>query len=129
MRKTAILAGFLLAASPCLAVLDIEDRGPVLSAGDWALRVTNAGILGNAFYDRGLSFDPSLEYPRGSGHEALNHAELWVGAVTADGRVRVSGGKRDASKSSVLIVNSSSSGRGIGVLISSAVAVPFPAMN
>ncbi len=73
-------------------MLDIADRGPVLTAGNFAMRVTNAGILGNAFFDRGLSFDPSFEFPRGSGHEALSHAELWVGAVNAEGHTRVSGG-------------------------------------
>lgn len=79
-------------SAPAHAVLDINDRGPVLDAGAFAMRVTNAGILGNAFYDKGLSFDPSLEFPRGSGHEALGHAELWVGAVRPDGTRRVSGG-------------------------------------
>ncbi len=77
---------------PAHAVLDINDRGPVLNAGAFALRITNAGILGNAFYVPGLSFDPSLEFPKGSGHECLNHAELWVGGVTPDGQTRVSGG-------------------------------------
>lgn len=79
-------------ATPARAVLDVADRGPVLNAGNFAMRITNAGILGNAFYNPGLSFDPSFEYPKGSGHECLNHAELWVGAVDAAGRTRVSGG-------------------------------------
>ncbi len=74
------------------AFLDIEDRGPVLRAGGFALRVTNVGIIGNAFLDKGLSFDPSFEIHPGSGAEALNHAELWVGAVNARGETRVSGG-------------------------------------
>ncbi len=87
-----IFAALLLAAAPARAVLDNADKGPVLSAGDFVMRVTNAGILGNAFFNRGLSFDPSFECPRGSGHEAMNHAELWVGARNAAGRVRVSGG-------------------------------------
>ena len=64
----------------------------MLGAGDFYLRITNAGIIGNAFFDQGLSFDPSFEYPRGSGHEALGHAELWVGAIRGDGSARVSGG-------------------------------------
>jgi len=81
-----------LAPPAAHAVLDISDRGPVLGAGAYALRVTNAGILGNAFYVPGLCFDPSFEFPKGSGHEALNHAELWVGAVTPEGHRRVSGG-------------------------------------
>jgi hypothetical protein len=82
----------LLLASPSHATLDIEDGGPVLSAGRVRLRVTNAGILGNAFYDRGLSNDPSFEFPDGSGNELLDHAELWVGGRDATGTPRVSGG-------------------------------------
>jgi hypothetical protein len=93
-RRTLPLLLVLLAAgaTPARAVLDIADRGPMLNAGSFALRITNAGILGNAFFNQGLSYDPSFEYPKGSGHECLNHAELWVGAVDADGRTRVSGG-------------------------------------
>ena len=72
--------------------MDINDRGPVLDAGRFAMRVTNIGVLGNAFFNKGLSFDPSFEYPRGSGYELLNHADLWVGARGADGVLRVSGG-------------------------------------
>jgi hypothetical protein len=73
-------------------VLDIDDRGPVLNAGGFRMRVTNAGILGNAFYDRGISNDPSFEFPAYSGIECLNHAELWVGGLDANGVRRVSGG-------------------------------------
>jgi hypothetical protein len=87
-----LAAGLVCLVAAARAALDVEDRGPVLDAGALAMRVTNAGILGNAFFDQGRSFDPSLEFPRGSGHELLGHAELWVGAVRADGRVRVSGG-------------------------------------
>ncbi|HET7226114.1 MAG TPA: hypothetical protein VFK69_10420 [Candidatus Eisenbacteria bacterium] len=86
------LALGLLCARRADAVLDIDDRGPVLQAGNFVMRVTNAGILGNAFFSQGLSFDPSFEYPKGSGHECLNHAELWVGGRFPDGHVRVSGG-------------------------------------
>jgi hypothetical protein len=83
----------LLSLAPAAwAVLDINDRGPVLNAGSFALRITNIGVVGNAFYDRGLSFDPSFEFPRGSGHECLHHAELWVGAKPDHGPPRVSGG-------------------------------------
>jgi hypothetical protein len=72
--------------------MDIEDRGPVLAAGRFALRVSNVGVLGNPWFDVGRSFDPSFEYPRGSGHELLGRAELWVGGIGADGHRRVSGG-------------------------------------
>jgi len=85
-------AATLVAPATSRAVLDINDRGPVLGAGNFYLRITNAGIIGNAFFNQGLSFDPSFEYPRGSGHEALGHAELWVGAVDGEGHARVSGG-------------------------------------
>ena len=84
------MAGAL--ARPVSAVMDINDRGPLLDVGRFALRITNIGVVGNAFFDKGLSFDPSFEYPRGSGHELLNHADLWVGARKADGTLRVSGG-------------------------------------
>ncbi len=85
---TALLA----AVAPARAVLDIEDRGPALDVGQYALRITNIGVLGNAFFNKGLSNDASWEYPRGSGHEALEHAELWVGGRRADGKRVVSGG-------------------------------------
>jgi hypothetical protein len=91
-RLLPALALATLAAAPARAVLDIRDGGPLLEAGRFSMRVTNAGILGNAYFDVGLSYDPSLEYPRGSGIELLNHAELWVGAVLPDGSRRVSGG-------------------------------------
>src|SRR5262249_8402023 len=81
-----------LAAQPSWAVMDIANQGPQLEAGRLALRITNVGVLGNAFFASGLSLDPSLEFPRGSGHELLNHAELWVGARDASGVARVSGG-------------------------------------
>src|SRR5262249_10945786 len=64
----------------------------VLDQGGLRLRVTNAGIIGNAFFDIGLSNDPSFEFPAWSGHECLNHAELWVGALDDFGRPHVSGG-------------------------------------
>src|SRR6187399_868473 len=80
-------------ARPAQAVLDVENRGPTLSAGAFAMRITNIGSIGNPFYDEGRSFDPSFEYPRGSGNEGLKHADLWVGArVPSLGAYRVSGG-------------------------------------
>lgn len=85
----ALLAG---GAAPARAVLDIEDRGPALHNGVIQLRVTNAGILGNAFFAVGRSTDPSFEHPPGSGREALNYASLWVGGRLEDGTVHVSGG-------------------------------------
>lgn len=87
-----LLASSLLPAGAARAFLDIENQGPRLDAGAFSFRITNIGVLGNAFYDRGLSNDPSLEFPRGSGREALAHAELWVGATRSDGTIGVSGG-------------------------------------
>src|SRR5947207_14469617 len=74
------------------AILDVEDRGPVLNAGGFALRVTNCGLIGNAFFDIGRSSDPSFEFPPNSGHELLNVAALWVGGILEDGEKHVSGG-------------------------------------
>jgi hypothetical protein len=79
-------------ATPASAVLDVENRGPTLNAGAFAMRVTNIGALGNPFYAVGRSFDPSFEFPRGSGQQLLNHAALWVGASDPNGLKRVSGG-------------------------------------
>ncbi|MEO5617665.1 MAG: hypothetical protein ABIS67_07820 [Candidatus Eisenbacteria bacterium] len=90
--RAATLLACLLFGSPAHAVLDVEDRGPVLDAGNYRMRVTNAGILGNAFYGASRSSDPSFEYPAYSGIEVLNHAELWVGALDEDNEPRVSGG-------------------------------------
>ena len=73
-------------------MLDNRDRGPTLTAGNFSLRVTNAGIVGNAFFNIGLSSDPSFEFPKGSGNEALNYAALWVGALGPGDEPLVSGG-------------------------------------
>ncbi|MBI5170653.1 MAG: hypothetical protein HZA61_14285 [Candidatus Eisenbacteria bacterium] len=94
-RRFGITFAALLAlcfARPAHAVLDIENRGPTLQAGAFAMRVTNIGALGNPYSNVGRSFDPSFEYPRGSGIEGLKSADLWVGARRADGVYRVSGG-------------------------------------
>lgn len=72
------------------AALDINDRGPALRAGQFNLRVSNAGVFGNPFPER--SFDPSFEYPKGSGIELMRYGALWVGALDEDGEPRVSGG-------------------------------------
>ena len=49
----------LLAASPAHAVLDVEDRGPVLDAGNFRMRVTNIGVIGNAFFNSSRSSEAS----------------------------------------------------------------------
>jgi len=79
-------------AAPARAVMDIGNNGAILDAGRFAMRITNVGVIGNAFFNKGLSSDPSFEFPRGSGHECLEHAELWVGAIREDGTIGVSGG-------------------------------------
>ena len=71
---------------------DTADRlGPVrvTSAGLVRLTVTNLGYFGN-----GLEFpnQPSCEYPPRSHVEHVFVGGIWVGAVTADGSVRVSTG-------------------------------------
>lgn len=91
-RCFALTLGTLAAAMPAGAVLDIEDRGPSIQNGSIQLRVTNAGVLGNAFFNVGRSTDASFEHPPGSGREALNYASLWVGGRLDDGTVHVSGG-------------------------------------
>ncbi len=93
-RRIALLAflATLAGAQGALAVMDITNNGPRLQAGRFEMRITNIGVIGNAFANTGLSFDPSFQYPRGGRLELLNHAELWVGATTADGTPRVSGG-------------------------------------
>jgi hypothetical protein len=85
-------ASLVLSAGPARAVLEVYNHGPQLTAGAFALRITNIGVIGNPFRDVGLSFDPSFEFPRGSGNEFLKSAELWVGAVDATGARHVSGG-------------------------------------
>jgi hypothetical protein len=91
LPSLAFLATLALPAS-VRATMDIANNGPILDAGRFAMRITNIGVIGNAFFNKGLSFDPSFEFPRGSGHECLEHAELWVGATRDDGTVGVSGG-------------------------------------
>ncbi len=97
IRPLALAAYAALAVAcafvrPARAVMDIEDRGPVLHAGRFSLRVSNVGVLGNPWFINGRSYDPSWEFPSGSGHELLGHAELWVGGLTESGERRVSGG-------------------------------------
>lgn len=84
------LACATVPARPARAWVDIFDRGPALTAGKFNLRVSNAGIFGNPFPE--LSYDPSFEYPQGSGQELMHYAALWVGALDVLGRPHVSGG-------------------------------------
>ncbi|MFI5371857.1 MAG: hypothetical protein ACHQ52_09885 [Candidatus Eisenbacteria bacterium] len=81
-------------SGPAGAVMDIEDHGPLLRAGVFSMRVSNVGVLGNPFIEKGLSFDPSFEYPSGSGVELMNECDLWIGGIGPDGRPHVSGAPR-----------------------------------
>ena len=92
LLPTLVLLSALAFPASVRASMDIANNGPVLDAGRFAMRITNVGVIGNAFFNKGLSFDPSFEFPKGSGHECLEHAELWVGATRDDGSVGVSGG-------------------------------------
>lgn len=87
-----LLAALLAGGAVAHAAMDIANHGPTLDAGRFGMRITNIGVLGNAFFSKGLSFDPSFEFPKGSGQECLEHAELWVGAKRDDGSIHVSGG-------------------------------------
>lgn len=58
---------------------DIYGPGAVLTAGNVYLKVTNAGLIGNAYTN--LSTDPSGQWPGASGTEYLNFISLAVGAV------------------------------------------------
>ncbi len=88
----ACVAACLAFAPLARAGMDIANDGPVLDVGRFGMRITNIGVIGNAFFNKGLSYDPSFEFPRGSGQECLEHAELWVAAKRADGSTGVSGG-------------------------------------
>src|SRR5262245_10700112 len=85
-----LAAAAIATSTPAGAVVEVFDRGPALIAGKFNLRVSNAGIFGNPFPD--LSFDPSFEYPKGTGRELMRYAALWVGGLDVDGTPRVSGG-------------------------------------
>ena len=56
--------------------ITVVGRGEVKVKPDVA--TTNIGVVGNAFFNKGLSFDPSFEFPKGSGHECLEHADPHV---------------------------------------------------
>ena len=64
---------------PAADIPDIYGPGAVLTAGNVYLKVTNAGLIGNAFTN--LSTDPSGQWPGASGTEYRNFIALAVGAV------------------------------------------------
>src|SRR5689334_12319251 len=91
LAPAVALTSIAIFAGPARAAMDVRNNGPLLDAGRFTMRITNVGVIGNAYFNTGLSFDPSFEFPKGSGNECLEHAELWVGATREDGTVGVSG--------------------------------------
>ena len=75
----------VLAASPAHAVLDVEDRGPVLDAGNFRMRVTNIGVI--------LPLSKPADWVAGT--NILNSARLWADWVNGTGGV---GGQHVAIK-------------------------------
>ncbi len=63
------------------------------SVGLLGLGITNLGYIGNSFSSR----LPSGEYILNSNTEHVYSGGIWVGAVMADGQVRVSTGSQDAN--------------------------------
>src|SRR5262249_13658728 len=61
---------------------NLHGPGAVLTAGNVFLKVTNAGVIGNAFTN--LSADPSGQWPGASGVEYLNFIVLAVGGVNPE---------------------------------------------
>lgn len=61
------------------AIPDIFDRGSVLNVGDFVMKVTNNGLVGNPFTN--ISSDPSGQWRGASSIEYLNFAGIAMGAV------------------------------------------------
>jgi len=79
------------ADEPCAqppAVTDLYTNVGLLGLG-----ITNLGYIGNSF----SSMRPSGEYYLNSNTEHVYSGGLWVGAVRADGQIRVSTGSQDAN--------------------------------
>src|SRR5262245_46314301 len=54
-RRMLLALGLCCAASaPAMATMDIANNGAVLDAGKFTMRVTNVGVMGNAFFNKGL---------------------------------------------------------------------------
>ena len=62
-----------------MAVPDIFGQGSVLNVGNFVMKVTNYGLVGNPFTN--VSSDPSGQWPGASGIEYLNFAGFALGAV------------------------------------------------
>ncbi len=84
------LAAVVLSAS----ALATPTTNVSTSAGIVGLTVTNLGYVGNSFSNPN---QPSCEYPLNSNVEHIFLGGIWVGAITADGSIRVSTGAQDAA--------------------------------
>ena len=62
-----------------LAIPDIFGQGSVLNVGNFVMKVTNNGLVGNPFTN--ISSDPSGQWPGTSSIEYLNFAGIAMGAV------------------------------------------------
>ena len=100
LRAHRALSRCLLALASLLVVVAAVHAGDGprtdmhTSVGLIGLTVTNQGDVGNY-----LAFpnQPSCEYPLNSNVEHMYHGGLWVGAVKADGTMRVSTAAQDAN--------------------------------
>ncbi len=62
-----------------MAIPDIFGQGSVLNVGNFVMKVTNYGLVGNPFTN--VSSDPSGQWPGASAIEYLNFAGIALGAV------------------------------------------------
>ena len=62
-----------------MAIPDIFGQGSVLNVGNFVMKVTNNGLVGNPFTN--ISSDPSGQWPGSSSIEYLNFAGIALGAV------------------------------------------------
>ncbi|MBC8424066.1 hypothetical protein H8E07_08070 [bacterium] len=93
--RTPLVAVLLTAALLVAATATARPRKDMVAqAGIIGLTITNLGYIGNGLSDPG---QPSCEYPLNSKVEHLFLGGLWVGAVTADGSIRVTTGAQDVS--------------------------------
>lgn len=92
--RLALAAGILVVLWQGPAALAVPRTDIATSASLIRLTATNLGYFGNGL---SLRYQPSCEYPPLSHVEHIFLGGLWVGAVTADGSIRVSTGAQDAS--------------------------------
>ncbi len=99
-QRAAAAVGAVLVAAALAAALAppraaaLPSRDIVTNVGIIGLAVTNLGYVGNGFSNPN---QPSCEYPLNSKVEHVFLGGIWVGAIAADGTIRVSTGAQDAS--------------------------------